>query len=99
MSRLLELITAVQEPNLTKEQIEAYYDSMAGLHAQIIYEKAELEKKQALYIATSEEKTAVARKNAWNATPEGQRLIELKNYADLAKNMTSNLKNRTYRLI
>ena len=97
--KLIDLVTAVQEPNLTKEQIEAYYDAMAGLQAQIIFEKANLEKQQALFIATSYEKSAVAKKNAWNATPDGQRLIELKNYADLAKHMTANLKNRTYRLI
>lgn len=92
---LKDLIVAVKEKNLTKEQIEAYRDDMSNIYAQMQIEMADLEKEEALFMEKTE--TTVARaKVIWKATPSGQRLIVLKRYALATKEMLNSLKSRLY---
>lgn len=95
---LNELILAVKEKNLTEEQLEAYRDQMSVLFAEIQLEMADLEKLEAMF-PTENYPTAVARKNAWKQTTEGQRLIILKRYSIALKELLNSLKSRIYQLI
>ncbi len=99
MTTLKELITAVKEKKLTRPQLEEYSDALAELYAEMLIELAEIEKKEAIFIYDSEEKTAVAKKNAWKVTPEGQREILIKRYMGACSKMISSVKSRVFRLI
>ena len=97
--KLQDLIIAVKEQTLSREQLESYGDQLSALFAQMMLEKSELEKQEAIYMATSEEKTVALRKVHWKGSKEGLRLIELKNYLLATKEMINSLKSRVYRLI
>ena len=99
MTTLRELITAVKEKTLEKEDLEKYSDALAELYAEMRLEFSTLEKAEALYIYDSTLNTAVAKKTAWRATDKGQRQIELKNYMDACSKMISSVKSRVFRLI
>ena len=58
---LNELIIAVKEKNLTKEQIEAYRDDMSNVYAQMQMEMADLEKKEALFMEKTDATVARAK--------------------------------------
>lgn len=96
MSQLSNLILKVQERNLSKDLLEQYRDNFTSLYAQIMLEKAELEKAEALYVLASELKTSAAKKEAWRGTDKGQRLIELDHYSKACEKMISSLKSRLY---
>lgn len=92
---LLDLIKAVKEKNLQKDQLEDYRDQLSSLFAEMQLEIAELEKMEATFPAEHYE-SAIARKTAWKATPSGQRLIVLKRYCLATKEILSSLKSRLY---
>lgn len=101
---LSELIMAVKEQKLSKEQLEDYQDQMSHLFAEMQMEMAELEKEEALYleknrIVSNIELSVAQRKIMWKGTPSGQRLIVLKRYCLATKELLNSLKSRIYRLI
>ncbi len=89
-----ELLLAVKEKNLTKDQLEEYRDNLSSVFADFQLEMANLEKEEALF--SQDFDSAVARKNAWRATESGQRLIEVKRYALACKEILNSLKSRLY---
>jgi hypothetical protein len=94
---LHELIVAVKEKNLQKDQLEEYRDSLSNVTAEMHLEMADLQKEEALYMGSKKDGQSVAdRKVEWKATKSGQRLIELKNYASSAKILLRSLQNRLY---
>jgi hypothetical protein len=93
---LRELFEAVKEKHLSKTQLEEYRDELSSLFAAIHLEMADLEKAEALFIVESKLSSDVAKKRVWNATPQGQRLIELKHYSKGAEKVLSSLKSRLY---
>lgn len=94
---LNELIIAVKEKNLSKDQLEAYRSDMSELFAQMQMEMADLEKEEALFLDKQEEdKSAISKKINWKATPAGQRLIVLKRYSLATREMLNSLKSRLY---
>lgn len=93
---LKELFIAVKEKNLSKTQLEEYRDELSSLFAQIHLEMAEKEKAEALFIVESKLASDVAKKRIWNATPDGQRLIDLKHMSKGAEKILSSLKSRLY---
>lgn len=101
--KLIELIQAVKEKNLTKEQIEAYSDQLSHLFAQTQLEMADLEKEEAIFmegwIGNDGQASVAQKKVAWKATASGQRLITLKRYAVATKEIINSCKSRVYRLI
>ena len=98
--KLLDLITAVKEKNLSQEQLEDYGDQMSSLFAQMQIEMANLEKEEAIYMGGLGTDDVVAKyKCNWKATPSGQRLIVLKRYSIATNEMIKSLKSRTFRLI
>ena len=97
--KLQDLILAVKEKNLSKDQLEDYRDQMSNLFAQLQLEMAELEKEEAIFMEQKTEQESVAqRKIEWKATKGGQRLIELKRYALALKEMLNSLKSRLYQI-
>jgi len=95
--KLSDLITAVKEQNLTKDQLEGYRDQMSQLFAEMNMEMAGIEKDEALFMnERADGETAIARKISWKATAGGQRLIVLKRYAVATKAMLNSLKDRLY---
>jgi len=95
---LTELIIAVKEQNLSKDQLEGYQQQMSEVYAQMQFEMADLEKQEAIYMNKDfGERTSVAdRKVMWKATKEGQRLIVLKRYCIATKTLLNSLKSRLY---
>ncbi len=95
--KLIELIEAVKEKNLDKDQLEGYRDQLSGLFAQMQLEMSELEKLEAIFMhGKSEEESVANRKITWKATPDGQRLITLKRYCLATKEILNSLKSRLY---
>lgn len=97
---LKELITAIKEKNLTKEQLEAYRDDMSHVYAEMQMELAEVEKKKALRfeamkIATPHDSDISLKRN-WQASNDGLREIELKRYCLATKELLNSLKSRLY---
>ena len=93
--KLVELIQAVKEKNLSKDQLEDYRNDMSGIYAQMQMEMADLEKQEALFMEKTD--TTVARaKVLWKSTESGQRLILLKRYCLATKELLNSLKSRLY---
>lgn len=78
--KLEELILAVKDQSLSKDNLEMYRNQMSELFSQMQMEMADLEKEEALFM-NSQEGTVASKKVAWKATQSGQRLIVLKRYA------------------
>lgn len=94
--KLKELILAVQEKSLTKDQLEEYRDELSNIFAQIQFELAEVRKLKALYFIEHKEKSDKATERAWQATDRGLREIELSHYAKGTEKILSSLKSRLY---
>lgn len=98
--KLSELILAVKEKNLSKDQLEGYRDQMSSLFADMQIEMAELEKAEALFLEheqNASNKPSVAQsKINWKATEKGQRLLVLKRYCLATKELLNSLKSRLY---
>lgn len=95
--KLEDLIVAVKEQNLTKDQLEAYSTSLTDVYTAMQMEMANLEKEEALFMnGKNDEDSAISRKIQWKATTSGQRLIVLKRYERATKELLNSLKRRLY---
>lgn len=97
---LTELIVAVKEKNLTKDQLEDYRDEMSHVYADMQMELADIEKEKAIRmeemrVATPEDSEARLKGN-WQSTLKGQREIVLKRYCLATKELLNSLKSRLY---
>lgn len=92
---LPDLIKAVKEKNLSKDQLEGYRDAMSNLFAEMMLEAAEIEKEEALFME-KQDVTVARAKVLWKATLSGQRLIVLKRYQLATKELLNSLKSRLY---
>lgn len=80
-STLSETLAAIRDEKLPLNLLEQYRDSLIHFKTDLLKAVAELKKKKAIYLMREPEKSAIARKMQWDASPEGQRLIDLE--ADL----------------
>ena len=95
--KLENLIIAVKENNLSKDQLENYQQEMSNVLAQMLFETATIEKEEALYMnGKSQEESVANRKITWKASEKGQRLIVLKRYIEATKVLLNSLKSRLY---
>ena len=95
--KLHELIIAVKEQNLSKDQLENYRNDMSSIYAQMQMEMADLEKQEALFMNKKLPTESVAQvKINWKATESGQRLILLKRYCLATKELLNSLRSRLY---
>lgn len=97
---LTELIVAVKEKNLTKDQLENYRDEMSHVYADMQVELSEVEKAKALFFDTNKniapELTDISIKRKWQANQLGLREIVLKRYCLATKELLNSLKSRLY---
>jgi len=97
---LKQLIQEIDEKKLGKPELEQYYSKLSFLSAQLYLELADLEKNQAIFMHDKNKEQKVNdRELEWGVTPNGQRLIEVKNYIRATNKMLSSLKNRIYEYI
>ncbi len=96
--KLLELFQKVNDRELSRENLEAYRDELVALFCQMQIELATLKKQEAMYLLENKKETAVETTRVWDATKEGQRLIELRYYSKATEKMVSSLKDRIYKL-
>lgn len=97
MTTFRELITLVKDENLPKEKLEQYRDKIIEVVAEMQMELAELQKSEALFMGAKKDGQSVAdRKIEWKVTPDGLRLIDIKNFLSTGKILIKGLQNRVY---
>lgn len=97
---LLELLDAVRDENLSREQIEKYRDDLIHVHTKMQWELADIEKEEAKFIYSKpQEIPDVKHKREWRATEKGQRQIELNRYLKSVVKEVDSLKSRIFSLI
>ena len=104
--KLVDLIEAVKEENLTKTQLEAYHTEITYLDNLMRMEIAPLEKEEALWFQAhkyeqtgsqiEKQRTDIDIKREWRATVQGQRQIELSHYLKVTPKLLQSLKTRLY---
>ena len=94
--KLIDLLQAVREDNLTKTQLESYHTTLSGLYGDLMINIAKLKKEKAMFEASDPNASVAKMKVLWKARPEGQRLIELEGYARATSTQLRSLKNRLY---
>jgi len=95
--KLQDLIVAVKENRLDKDQLENYHKSMSEVYADMQFEMADIEKEEAMFMnAKTQEESIANRKTSWKATEGGQRLIVLKRYCLATNKLLGSLKSRLY---
>lgn len=97
--KLRELLEAVKDKSLTKEQIEDYHKDMIHMNTMLLFEIAELKKAEAFYLMDSKEETHAGRTRGWRVTEKGQRLIELEFYRRAVSKEVESLKTRIYAML
>ena len=96
--KLLELIKAVNEKTLEKEELEEYRDELVNLFAQMQFELAEVKKEKAIYFIENKLESDKATERAWQASKRGLREIELSHYSKATEKIIASLKSRLYTL-
>jgi len=96
---LRDLLTAVKDKKLSKEQIEDYYGDLTHIYSEVCMQLADLKKKEAFYFIDHKQDSDVATKRTWRVTPDGQRMIELEMYKNVIPRELASLKNRIYSLL
>ena len=96
---LRELLIAVKDKKLSKEQIEDYYGDLTHLYSAVCLELSDIKKKEAFYFIDHAKDSDVATKRAWRVTADGQRMIELETYKNVIPRELASLKNRIYALL
>ncbi len=97
---LKELMEAVKEKNLTKDQLEEYRNDMSNVYAMMQFELADIEKEKARFfydmknIAPKDSDVSIKRN--WQSTQYGLREIELKRYCLATKELLNSLKSRLF---
>ena len=91
-----DLALKIKEENLTKDMLEKYNIELTSLYAEMELNLAEIEKKEAIYLNDSEEKTRNGAERKWYAMPEGQEQITLKHNIRALSKLLSSIKHRLY---
>ena len=77
MTKLTDLFLSVKEENLTKYQLEDFYQQMSSLYADMHLRMGELEKQQALFMLNDPEKTNALMERLWKGSKLGLEKIQL----------------------
>lgn len=96
---LKELLLAIRDKKLSKEQVEDYYSDLTHVYSSVCLELADLKKEEAFYFIDHKLDSDVATKRAWRVLPDGQRMIELEAYKNVIPRELASLKNRIYALL
>lgn len=105
---LKELILAVKEEGLNKDQLEQYHTEITYLDNVMRMEIAPLEKEEALFFGKCKEhplqtnqgqiveESDISIKRKWKATEKGQRQIELSHYLKITPKLLQSIRTRLY---
>lgn len=95
---LKELIIAVKEENLSKGQLEEYEMKLASIYAEMMMRIGELKKERALYFLERQrpDVSDVSIRRVFDATGDGQELIELEANVKAVSRILSSIKSRIY---
>lgn len=97
MITLKEALVKVRDQNLSKTELEFYFDEISILLAHLYEEAADLEKEEAMFLADRiEGESVISKKVSWKATPQGQRLIVVKRWISATKTVLGSVRNRIY---
>lgn len=94
---ITELIKAIKEENLSKQQIGHYYDQMAILYFEMQDRLADIEKEEALYFSTHKENKVsdISIQRSFNVTESGLEGIKLHRNIKGVEKLLSSLKRRS----
>ena len=92
----LDLLKAVKDENLDKQQLEDYHKALSELRGEMKLELAANKKRRAMFMLQNPELSVAQRKLNWEGTPDGQREIDLKGYIGAASDNLSSLKSRLF---
>ena len=96
MTKISDLITLIKEENLTKDKLEELSSMLDILCAEIELELAEVEKKEAMFLANCGEKTRAGAITKWESSEDGQNEISLKRNLRAVSKLSSSVKTRIY---
>lgn len=80
MSLLQDLLEKMKDEKLSQFQLEQMRDQLIHIKSTIHIQIAELKKKRALFMIRCEAETNAKAKVLWEASLEGQKLLELEGY-------------------
>ncbi len=96
---LIELIKSIREDKLTKQQLEDYHTYLSTLYAEMADRLGDLEKAEAIFMASCEEKTRARAEIIWNGTAEGLEEIGLKRKIKAVEKLGSSVKHRIFNVL
>lgn len=96
MTTLHDLFLAVKENNLSKDQLEGLHKEMSEVKADKLLQLADVEKKKAVFMLQDPEKTGIAKKRAWDGSPDGLIEIDLKAQIRAITTHLKSLQSRLY---
>jgi len=96
MSQLKDLLEKVKDEHLSLPLCEKYRDELIHLKTELHHSIADFKKKRAIFLVSSEVQGVEARKMAFDATPDGLRLIELKGMIGGLQGEIDSLQGRIY---
>jgi len=100
MTKLEQLIIAVKEENLTKTQLEDYFKEVTELRVDIKMQRAVVKKEKALFMVKRDAGESISsRKEVWDASDTGQRLIDLDTYVTVTRDLLDSIRTRIYSLL
>lgn len=73
---LKDVLSGIRDPALTLPQLETFRDTLIHFKTDLLKTVATLKKQKALFLMREPELSAIARKLAWDASEEGQCLID-----------------------
>lgn len=92
---LSDVLRAVREENLSLQNLEKYRDSLIHFKTDLHEHIAELKKKRAQYLVSTEGSVA-SRKMAFDGTDDGQRLLSLQGHISGLQGEIDSLQGRIY---
>lgn len=93
---ITEIIKSIKENELSKYDLENYSSQLDVLQAEMELALAEIEKEEAMFLATSGEKSRAMATLKWEATEKGQLGIELNRKLRAVSKLASSCKTRIY---
>lgn len=99
LSELEKLYQDVHDENLDQRSLELFRDKLIQWKSALSRARAELKKKKAIFLMQNPEKAANARIIAWEASEDGQRLIDIESYKSSIQEEIDGLKDRIWGFI
>ena len=93
---LKSVLEKVKEEHLSMDALGALDLELTKLHEMTTFEKARLEKLQAVFLNATEEDSNATRERKWSATEEGQKLIQIKAEEKVVSKWLSSVRARIY---